>query len=352
MEEILKMDICDALSDCNIPWSELRNSTILVTGATGVIGGILVRVLSAANKQFDLKLRLLAHGRNRKKGETLAQNLNLEFIGGDIQHPIPLFDIVNKIDCIFHCAAITNSAGMVNKPVDVMVTAIDGTRNMLELACGKHCREFVYLSSMEVYGSVVQREVCENDIGYLDLLSPRSSYPESKRVCEALCRAYQEQYGLSVKIARLARTFGAGTPNNENDMRVANQFARKALMGEDIELHTSGHSIANCCYTSDAARALLTILLKGEAGEAYNIANPDASMTVCEMANIVADEVCGGGIKVTVNVPKDITRRGYAPDVNYVLNVDKMNKLGWFPKYGICDMYRRMLGDWRKSNSF
>lgn len=352
MGKVLDMDLQEVLSDSNIPWDQLQNSTILVTGATGLIGGVLVRVLSAANKRFDSNMRLIAHGRNKKKGDMLAHELNLEFVSSDICRPMPMADLPDKIDYIFHCAAITKSADMVLKPVDVMTTAIDGTRNMLQLATEKQCRGFLYLSSMEVFGKTVQREVTERDIGYLDLLQSRSSYPESKRLCETFCISYAEQYALSVKIARLARTFGAGIPNEENDMRVANQFARKALAGKNIELHTSGDSIANCCYTTDAVRGLLTILLKGKNGEAYSIANPDASVTIREMANIVANEVCGGSIKVVINIPEDIARRGYAPNVGYILNVDKLRKLGWFPKVGLCEMYRRMLADWSESDSF
>ena len=162
-----------------------------------------------------------------------------------------------------------------------------------------------------------------------------------------MCVAYAAEFGLPTRIARLARTFGAGTPYDESDMRVANQFTRKALAGEDIELHTAGSSMANCCYTADAARGLFTVMLKGKDGEAYNIANPAASTTIRKMAEIVANEVCGGRIKVVVNVPEDIKKRGYAPDVGYTMNVDKLKNLGWSPKYGLVDMYRRMLADWQ-----
>jgi nucleoside-diphosphate-sugar epimerase len=138
-------------------------------------------------------------------------------------------------------------------------------------------------------------------------------------------------------------------PFDVGDMRVANQFAMKAFNGEDIELHTQGNSIANCCYTSDAIRGILTILHKGKDGEAYNVANPNASATIREMAELVAAEVCQGKIKVIVKVPEDVTKHGYAPDVGFTLNSDKLAALGWHPKHGIAEMFRRMLADWRES---
>jgi nucleoside-diphosphate-sugar epimerase len=130
-------------------------------------------------------------------------------------------------------------------------------------------------------------------------------------------------------------------------MRVAAQFARKALAHEDIELHTQGDSVMNCCDTIDAVYALLTIICKGEDGEAYNVANPAASMAVHKMAELVARDVCGGKIKVVIRVPDNIAARGYAPDVGYSLNINKLKALGWEPHYGLADMFCRMLEGWK-----
>jgi len=342
MGEVVKADIYSILTDANIPWENLKDSAVLATGSTGLIGSALVCALSAANKEYRLGMRIIGHGRNAAKGGRLAQAYGVEFVSGDIRT-----HITDRVDYAFHCAAITKSADMLGKPVDVITTEVEGTRNTLELAKEKNCKSFVYLSSMEVYGQTELREVREDDLGYLDLAAPRSSYPESKRLCEMLCAAYFKQYSLPVKTARLARTFGAGMQNDASDMRVASQFARKAIAGEDIELHTPGGSIANCCYTADAVRGLLTVLLKGKDGEAYNIANPAASASICEMAEIVANEVCGGNIKAVMNVPEDVAERGYAPDVGFTLNADKLRALGWKPKYGLADMYKRLIADWQ-----
>jgi nucleoside-diphosphate-sugar epimerase len=129
-------------------------------------------------------------------------------------------------------------------------------------------------------------------------------------------------------------------------MRVAAQFARKALAGEDIELHTAGASMANCCYAADAVRGMLTILLKGKAGEAYNVSNPRACVTIRQMAEVVAQKVCGGRIKVKIDVPEDVEKRGYASDVGYVINADKLMGLGWSPKFGLEEMFGRMVEEW------
>ena len=330
-----------------IPWQQLTNGVVLVTGATGLVGSALIRALATINSHHGLSMRIIAHGRNEAKGKALVDDCGVDFVGCDIcELPLKLSDI-ERMDYMFHCAAITKSADMVAKPVGVMVTSVDGTKNMLELAKERNCKGFVYLSSMEVYGQISKPDqVRETDLGYLDLSSPRTSYPESKRFCESLCVAYASQYGLPTRIARLAMTFGAGTPNDETNTRAPMQFARKALAGEDIVLHTLGDSVLNCCYTADAISALFFILLKGSNGQAYNIANPAATITVKGMAEIVAQTLSNGKSSVKIQIPEDIDKHGYAPKATMILNVDKLKALGWLPRYDLADMYRRMVSDW------
>ena len=121
--------------------------------------------------------------------------------------------------------------------------AIKGTTNVLEFAKAKNVRSMVYISSMEAFGITDPKKnlINEKDLGYIDILNPRSSYSEGKRICECICAAYFSQYGIPVKIARLAQTFGAGVP--DSDTRVFAQFAKSAINGEDIVLHTKGESV-------------------------------------------------------------------------------------------------------------
>lgn len=324
-----------------IPFQDLAGSTILVTGAAGLIGGALCRALSSASQEYELHLKIIVCGRDRRALEAIPHTAILV---GDVRDPALFFGI-DEVNYIFHCAAITKSAEMVSNPVNVMITAMDGTRNVLELARRASCRSAVFLSSMEVYGQGLDGQVTEDDLGYLDLASARSSYPESKRFCEALCHAYYAQYHVPVKIARLAQTFGAGTP--KTDTRVFAQFSRSAIAGGDIELHTDGASRGNYCALSDTVCGLLTILLRGGGGEVYNIANPAASTTIREMAELVANDVAGGRIQVVVKIPPDVEKRGYAPAAGFRLNVDKLMSLGWRPQLGLADMYRQMIAEWR-----
>ena len=166
-----------------------------------------------------------------------------------------------------------------------------GSKTILEFAKSKKVSGLVYLSSMEVFGVTdANKEVIfEQDLGYLDILNVRSSYSESKRLVECMCKSYAEQYGLNVKVARLAQTFGAGISKNEN--RVFAQFARSAIRGEDIVLHTKGDSMGNYCYTTDVIKAIILLLQKGEKGQSYTVVNENSSMTIYQMAELVAKEI-------------------------------------------------------------
>jgi UDP-glucuronate decarboxylase len=345
--EVLAGDVEAALGDPAIQWERFRDATILVTGATGTIGGALARVLSTANVANDLRLTLALHGRDVIKGKRLEAELNARFLAGDVRELSPASCGLASVDYVFHGAGVTASARMVAQPDEVLATAVDGTRRVLDLALALGASGVVCASSMEIYGQDLTGVVSESDMGTLDPRDPRSSYPEAKRRAEALTVGYTAEHGLRTTNARLALTFGAGVPNDPANTRVPLQFARSALLGRDIELHTDGAGLTNVCYLGDAVRALLLLATGGAAGEAYNIANPQASMTIRQMAEVVARDVAGGTIKVVSRTPHDIASRGYAPPSSYRLATDKIAALGWQPRYGMADMYRRMLASWR-----
>ena len=309
----------------------LKDSAILVTGATGLIGSALLKTLHAANEKYGLGIRLTGQIRDSEKAKKIFGNL------------FEKTNFVNKscgqYDYIVHTVSPTTSRFFIEHPVETIQTSVGTTGEILEVAraCGA---SVVYLSSMEQYGIPYGEEqrMAEEKIGIIDHLNVRSSYSESKRLCECLCVSYASEYGVNVKIARLAQTFGAGIPLTDNRMPM--QFARAAQEERDIILHTEGKSVSNFVYLTDAICGILTILLWGEKGEAYNICNDEETRTVREIAELVCSKVCGQRIQVRVEKKENM---GYAPDVVMYLVSDKLRALHWNPEVGMEEAYRRMV---------
>ena len=321
----------------NFDFSGLFQSSIFVTGATGLIGSQLVKLFLHLNRTVDAEIKIHALIRDSDKARVIFNTAydEINFIQSDIK----LLPLINdNIDYIIHGASITTSKTFIEKPVETINTAYTGTSTILGFARQKKVRGMVYLSSMEVFGITSSREVAESDYGYIDILNPRSSYSESKRMCECLCACYAKEYGLSVKIARLVQVLGAGV--DYNDTRVAAQFARSVLEKKDIILKTEGKTRRPCIYTRDALAGICTVLLKGNAGEAYSIANVDTTATIQETAEMVARKVASGSIKVVfdIDVPAE-----YAPNLNLNLNLNRMNSLGWKAEVGLEEAYCRMI---------
>ncbi len=184
-------------------------------------------------------------------------------------------------------------------------------------------------------------DIREADYGYIDPLRVRSSYSEGKRMAECLCAAYAQEYGVPVKTARLAQTFGAGIPKTEN--RVFAQFARSIIAGEDLVLHTDGSKAQCFCYTADAVRGLLTVLLRGEAGEAYNISNESTFISIREMAEMLIARYPKSGSQLVFDIPDDSAAYGYAPTSRMRINSEKLRALGWQPQTDLPEMFDRLI---------
>ena len=339
MKDVLEEDF-DKITKRDISWDALRNSSFVITGATGLIGSLIVKYLLYANRTMNFGAKIYAVVRNVEKADKIFAEEKtdaLTYVVADLTKE--KVNCEGDCDYIVHAAAVTASKVMVSDPVGTICTSIDGTEKMLQLAVEKKAKAFIYISSMEIYGQpTVGGKTAEKDLGYVDIENVRSCYPEGKRMCECLCTAYAAQYGVNVISARLAQTFGAGILPTENRV-----FARSVMRGENIVLHTTGESEGNYVYTADAIAAIMTLLVKGKAGEAYNIANEDSHITIRNMAELVAREIAGEKIQVVIDIPEDSVSLGYAPPVKMWLDASKMRELGWKPEIGLVEAYKRMI---------
>lgn len=340
--EILQKDLEEAAM-LSLPLDDLNGKSVFVTGATGLIGSQIIKFLLCLNRTKQMNIKVLAFARSEDKARKVFpyfdENDAIELVLGDINQTI-CYD--GEVDYIIHGASATSSKFFVSHPVETIQTAIDGTTNILEFAKAKEVSGFVYLSSLEVYGTpdASKNTIREEDYGYIEPLSVRSSYSEGKRMVECLCVSYAEEYGVPVKIARLSQTFGAGV--EYDDGRVFAEFARCAIEGKDIILHTEGRTVRTYCYTTDAVTALLTILTKGTVGEAYNVTNKDTDISIYEMAKLVAG-LSEHEIEVKKDIPENLASFGYNPEMVIRLDSSKLEKLGWKASVDLEGMYTRLI---------
>ncbi|MGN0709028.1 MAG: NAD-dependent epimerase/dehydratase family protein, partial [Anaerovoracaceae bacterium] len=225
---------------------------------------------------------------------------------------------------------------------------LDGTDSALRAAAGLKVSGFLYTSSLEVYGRPDDngKWIDESGYGAIDSTSTRSCYSEGKRLAECLCASYADEYGVPAKIIRLSQTFGPGV--KYSDGRVFAEFARCVIEGRDIVLRTQGRTVRNYCYTRDAVKAMLLVLLRGNSGEAYNAANHDTVCSIREMAEL-ASGLGDKPVNVKIEIPEDIEKYGYNPEAKIRLDSSKLAALGWTPEVGIEEMFKRLISSMKVS---
>lgn len=317
--------VIDYVTELKLPWEKIRNKTILISGATGMIGSLLVRVLLSCNQN----IHIVALGRNVEKAQNCLKECwdrkDFQFICHDVNNPLDGLDCPGA-DIIIHAASNTHPIAYATDPVGTITANMLGTYNLLNYCKDSHAQRFLFLSSVEIYGEnrgdtdYFDESYC----GYIDCNTMRAGYPESKRVGEALCQAYRKAYHVDVVIARLARTYGP-TMRQEDSKAVA-QFIKNGIHKQDIVLKSQGNQFYSYLYVGDAVSGLLTILLQGVDGEAYNISDSHSDITLKELAMLIA---AYSGTRVVFQQPDCLESVGYSKATKAVMNGEKLQKLGW-----------------------
>ena len=313
----------------DLPFGKLSGCNILVTGATGLIGGCLVETLML-NPSRDYVV--YACGRNferaKKRFAEFFKDASFHFFQHDVTKPLTA---EVDFDYIIHAASNASPNFFANSPVEVMKSNLYGVTNLMDYGLVHGLKRFLYVSSGEVYGEGDGRVFTEDYSGYVDPTSPRSCYPSAKRAAETLCISYAAEYGVDVVIARPCHVYGPYF--TESDNRVYAQFIRNVLNDEDIVLKSTGEQYRSWCYVVDCVSALFHILLKGDCGQAYNIADNSSNITIKELAQLIADL---GGRGVVFEIPEEVEKKGYNVVKQSVFSTHKIEGLGWkvSPKMG------------------
>ena len=306
----------------DLPWDVLSGQKVLVTGATGLIGGCMVDTLMQnPNIDYDVYASGRDESRARRRFGRFFDNPKFHFLVYDVLKPL---DCDLNFDYIIHAASHADPKSFVEKPVEIIRSNIDGLIHLMEYGLTHQMNRLLYISSGEIYGEGNGSVLNEDYSGYVDCLKSRSCYPSSKRAAETLCVSYIEEYGVDAVIARPCHVYG---PNfTEKDSRVYAQFIRNILNGSDIVMKSTGQQFRSWCYVVDCVSALFYILLKGEKGQAYNIADKTSSLTIKELAEMVANI---GGKSVEMVTPPNTESKGYNVVSNSIFSTEKLESLGW-----------------------
>ncbi|MBR2893099.1 MAG: NAD-dependent epimerase/dehydratase family protein [Clostridia bacterium] len=331
MTNTVKADI-EKIVSAKLSWHKLQGKTVLVTGATGFIGSFIIHSLMRKNETDSLGVKILALVRNADRARAAygeyEKEGSLSFIEQDVCVPLPTD---KRADYIIHCASNAAPKEYSLYPVETMKTNFYGTLNLLDYAKAVGAESFLYVSTIEVYGTTHGIDsIDENTYGEIDAMKVRSCYPLSKKGCETLSISYADEYGVNVKIGRLSYIFGPGM--KPGDSKIVAVFPKCIADGENIVMKSKGEQLRSYTYVTDAITGLLTVLLDGESGNAYNIASKLCITTIAGIAHTLVDSYPEKGLKVIFDLPTDAEAKGFSLIENAVLSSEKLENLGWQPQ--------------------
>ena len=343
MSKIILEDM-EYIFSSNIDWQLLKDKTVLVTGASGMLPSYMVYFLIYLNEfhNFNITIKVVVRNFN-KIDEKFGFCRNKKYIDFILADVCDVLDLQGDIHYLIHGASPASPQFYGVDPLGVSMPNILGTYNILEMAYKKQSLAVLYFSSCEVYGKVSQNVISETDMGVLDPMDLRNCYAESKRMGENLCKSFFHQKNVAVKVVRLAHTYGP-TMDVWNDKRVFAEFAGNIVRNENIFIKSSGEAKRSFCYVADAAFGFFKILLEGAAGEAYNLANASETYSVKELAEILVSVYKDKCLKVVMQKRNDIDEYMESPIVKYpIFNCDKLKKIGWVAKYDIKTGFQRSI---------
>ena len=314
-------------------WGKLEGASALITGATGLIGRLLVDILLKRKREYGQHIEIYALSR--------CGGLNEEGVYEWIQSVDSPFPDVH-VDFIIHAAGDNSPKQFLNNPINVFNTAVMGTANLLEWSKNSKLSGFVFVSSGEVYGRVPVESgpIKEDMIGILDPMALRSCYPEGKRAAENICACYAAQYDVPVCVIRPCHLFGP-TMRRDDDKVIA-QFIRMAISGDPIEIYGNGLQRRSYCYGDDAVSGIFTALLSGKSGEAYNIAHPQNAVSLKELAYMI---MAASGREDTPTILGRQEPHG-SGITHAVLDSSKLISMGWNPVVSLTDGLKRQINAW------
>lgn len=322
----MRLDPATLEQSTSIPaLSVFDGASVLVTGASGLIGSAFAELLLAA-KANGRAVDIVLAGREEAA-------LRARFADAPAPWTFEPYDATRPwrgsrpFDFILHAAAPGHPALYAAHPVETLRAIVDGTADVLAHAAATRARRVLFISSSEIYGTIPGKETPwrEDELGTVPLLAPRSCYPQGKRAAETLCAATAAETGLDFVVVRPGHVYGPTATTA--DSRAHAQFARAAVAGEPIVMKSRGEQRRSYVHSLDAATALATLFARGVNDKAYNLASAEITI-VREMAEAFA---AAGGVPICIDLPTAAESAGYNPMPMSALDGSRLLALGWLP---------------------
>ncbi len=308
---------------------------LLITGGCGFIGSNFIRLILNKYPNYQIiNLDKLTYAGNPENLKDVENNKNYSFFEGDICDK----DIVNKLtkdaDTIINFASETHVDRSITSPEDFVRTDVFGTYVLLEAARNFKIKKFIHISTDEVYGSIEKGSFKEKD-----MLKPSSPYAASKASADLLANSYFVTYNVPIIITRSSNNFGP----YQYPEKLIPLFITNILEGKKVPLYGDGLNVRNWIYVLDNCEAIDFVLHNGTSGEIYNIGSENEKTNI-EITRAILAEL--GKDEPFIEYVKDRV----AHDRRYALNCQKLNKLGWKPRFKFEEALKKTIG-WYKKNT-
>lgn len=347
MHPLIKRDMEDIYSRRD-DWNIFEGKNVLLTGAYGMLASYLVYFLFYLKEEKNINVNLIAVVRNKDKFYKKFSNLDgidaCAVMESDLSQKL---EIETTVDYIIHAASLASPQYYSVCPVDVLQPNTIGNYNLLQLAKEKQVKGYLLFSTGDIYGAVNVESglIGEETFGAMNTLDIHNCYSESKRMAETMCKAFQVQYNVPTKIARIAHTY-APTMDIENDPRVFASFVKNIVNRQDIVMKSNGAGKRSFCYITDAVAGYFTVLLDGKDGDAYNVCNTDQYVSIKQLADCLANLYPDRHIHV---VQKERSAEEHYTENVLLLGSEstpdnaKLKNLGWEAKVGIEEGFSRVV---------
>jgi len=338
-----------------VGFEPMAGKRLLITGGAGFLGYYLVQAPLLWNQGVSRDRRIdvtVCDNYIRSTPAWLMEHAaddSLHVLKHDITKSVP--DAAANYDYIIHAASIASPIYYRQHPIETMDANIYGLRHLLDHSLQQRDRAhpisgFLFFSSSEIYGDAAPDRIptSEDYWGNVSCTGPRACYDESKRFGETMSVNFARQHGLPITVARPFNNYGPGL--RLSDQRVLPDFARDVLAGRDIVLLSDGGATRTFCYVADAIAGYYKVLLRGRAGEAYNIGTESPEISMRQLATKVAElsrQLFDYRGAVVLGTSADQDYLTHNPSRRCPSIVKARAELQFAPKVGLEDGLRRLL---------